>query len=386
VGFGIAIADPIATDTPSELKERRLGALSSLDVEGIVVSNEVFSQIALLQPEVLNRCQEGIEEARALLGLVLCHIAPHDSSWKMERIVKGRKSREDVEVRLRGALWLADLKYRAWVPVPGEDGKPLKMQASAITLKHLLEPLWLENNDAAVLLLTEFFEFDELELRLLGLAPDPDKRGELRSKIAKLIETGGPDPDLYVSLAELIEDDRRKSRDIAGCKRLGIAVQEAVKLAVEKYGLDLKFVDHGFDYEVTAQTNNVLEDAGTELEVGSYLLEIKATTTGRPCLTPTQAETASEESSRYVLCVVDLRQVSEDTLDDDWTADRVEPLVKIVSDVGESVEDTCRLVQSARTNSVAIRNESVLRYEVPASIWEAGTSIADWVASIAKAD
>ncbi len=386
VGFGIAIADPIATDTPSELKERRLGALSSLDVEGIVVSNEVFSQIALLQPEVLNRCQEGIEEARALLGLVLCHIAPHDSSWKMERIVKGRKSREDVEVRLRGALWLADLKYRAWVPVPGEDGKPLKMQASAITLKHLLEPLWLENNDAAVLLLTEFFEFDELELRLLGLAPDPDKRGELRSKIAKLIETGGPDPDLYVSLAELIEDDRRKSRDIAGCKRLGIAVQEAVKLAVEKYGLDLKFVDHGFDYEVTAQTNNVLEDAGTELEVGSYLLEIKATTTGRPCLTPTQAETASEKSSRYVLCVVDLRQVSEDTLDDDWTADRVEPLVKIVSDVGESVEDTCRLVQSARTNSVAIRNESVLRYEVPASIWEAGTSIADWVASIAKAD
>jgi hypothetical protein len=386
VGFGIAIADPITTDTPSELKERRLSALSSADVEGVVVTDQSFSQIALLQPEVLNRCQEGMDEACALLGLVLCHIAPHDPSWRSEQSVKGRKSREDVEVRLRGALWLADLKYRAWVPFPGEDGKPIKMQASATTLKDLLQPAWLENNDAAVLLLTEFFEFDELELRLLGLAPDPDKRGELRSKLAKLIETGGPDPGFYVSLVEQIEDDRRKSRDIAGCRRLGIAVQEAVKLSLENYGLDLELIDYGFDYEVTARTDNVLEDASTKFEVGSYLLEIKATTTGRPCLTPTQAEMASVESSRYVLCVVDLRRLSEEALEDDWTAARVEPLVRIVSDIGNSVEDTCRLVQSAKTNSVAIRNESVLRYEVPVSVWERGQSISDWVALISNAD
>jgi hypothetical protein len=386
VGFGMAIADPIATDAPAELKERRLGALSSVDVEGVVVSNEVFSQIALLQPEVLNRCQEGMDEARALLGLVLCHIAPHDLSWRATRVVKGRRSREDVEVRLSGALWLADLKYRAWVPFPGEDGKPVKMLASATTLKHLLEPAWLENNDAAVLLLTEFFGFDELELRLLGLAPDADKRGELRSKIAKLLETGGPDPNVYVSLVEQIEDDRRRGRDIAGCKRLGIAVQEAVKLAIEDYGLDVELIDHGFDYEVTAQTSMVIEDASTKLKIGSYLLEIKATTTGRPCLTPTQAKMASRELSRYALCVVDLRGLSEAALNDDWTADRVEPLVKVISDIGNRVEETCRLVQSATTNSVAIRNESVLRYEVPASVWESGQSISDWVVSISKVD
>jgi hypothetical protein len=253
------------------------------------------------------------------------------------------------------------------------------MQASATTLKDLLEPTWLENNDAAVQLLTEFFEFDELELRLLGLAPDPDRRSELRSKIAKLIETGGPDPDFYVSLAEQIEEDRRK-------RRLGIAVQVAVKLALENYGLDLELVDHGFDYEVTGQPGSVIEDVSTKLEVGSYLLEIKATTTGRPCLTPTQAETASEESSRYVLCVVDLRQLSEEALEADWTADRVAPLVNIISDIGDEIEDTCRLVQSAKTNSIAIRNESVLRYEVPTDIWESGTSISDWVESISEVD
>ncbi len=87
VEWGIAIADPITIDKPAELKERRLAMISSVNTEGVVVSGETFSQIALLQPEVLNRCQEGVEEARALLGLVLCHVAPHDPTWQEERVV-----------------------------------------------------------------------------------------------------------------------------------------------------------------------------------------------------------------------------------------------------------------------------------------------------------
>jgi hypothetical protein len=278
VEFGIAIADPITIDTPSELRGSRLHAISSAETEGIVVSNERFSQIALLQPDVLNRCQEGFEEARALLGLVLCHVAHHDPEWQQERMVKGRKSRQDVELPVCGALWLADLKFRSWVPVPGDDGKPVKMRADAKTLGDLLDPAWLENNDAAIRLLSEWFEFDELELRLLGLAPDPDRRRELRSGIAKLVETGGADPTFYSSLAAEIEDQRRKSRDIERCRRLGIGVQEAVKLALENYGLKLKLVDRGFDYEVI---DDVIEDVATTVEVGPYLLEIKATTKGQ---------------------------------------------------------------------------------------------------------
>ena len=77
IKWGIAIGDPISTNTPSELTERRLSELSSIDTNGVTVSNnrEEFSQIALLQPEVLNRCQVGIDEARALLGLV--YVMPH---------------------------------------------------------------------------------------------------------------------------------------------------------------------------------------------------------------------------------------------------------------------------------------------------------------------
>jgi hypothetical protein len=379
--FGIAIVDPITDDTPAELRGARLEAISDGRTEGVTVSNEKFSQIALLQPELLNRCQEGVQEAQALLGLVLRHVAPHDPTWQEQRVVKGRKLREDVQLSVRGALWLADLRFRSWVPVPGEDGKLVKVRASAKTLGHLLKPAWLENNDAAIRLLSEFFEFDELELRLLGLAPDPDRRRELRSGIAKLVETGGADPELYTALADQVEERRRKSQDIARFKRLGFAVQEAVKAALENCGLKLKLVDRGFDYEVVA-SHDVLEDLAAKIEVGPYLLEIKATTKGEARLTPTQAATASEESSRYALCVVDLRTVAADELDGEWTPDEIDGLAKVVIDIGDSVRETCDLVEGARTNSVAIRNDAALRYEVPRSIWEGGMSINEWAAMI----
>jgi hypothetical protein len=204
VEFGMAIADPITSDTPAKLDGSRLNAISrQADTEGVVVSNQRFSQIALLHPDVLNRCQEGVEEARALLGLVLCHVAPHDPEWQHDRMTKGRKQRKEVELKVCGALWLADLKIRSWVPVP-RDGKTVKMRADAQTLDDLLDPVWLKDNDPAIRLLSEWFEFDELELRLLGGCAGPEqapriaqpnrqtsRNGGCRSRI--LLVTGEPD-------------------------------------------------------------------------------------------------------------------------------------------------------------------------------------------------
>ena len=163
-----------------------------------------------------------------------------------------------------------------------------------------------------------------------------------------------------------------------------MAVQEAIKLAMESYDLELELIDKGFDYEVTLPTDEAIEDATTKLEVGPYLLKVKATTKGQARLTPTQAETASINPTHYVLCVVDLRNLSTDELDEEWTADRVEPLTKIVPDIGGKVEETCQLVEAARTSSIGIRNDSALRYEVPVSVWHKGVSISEWVSKISE--
>ena len=384
VTWGIAIADPIHADAPSELTTRRLDELSSTEISDVTVpkNDEEFSQIALLQPEVLNRCQEGIEEAQALLGLVLCHVAPHDPGWQMKRIVRGRMSGQDIDVRVAGALWLADLRIRSWVPIPGEDGKYLPMPANAKTLAELLDPAWLEHNDAAITLLSEWFEFDRLELRLLGIEPDIERREELRNGLARLVEFGGADPELYSSLADEVELRKRQSRNIDHFRRMGIGVQEAIKAAMETYELDLEFVDHGFDYKVTVSTDSVLEDASRKFTVGPYLLEVKATTTGQARLTPLQAETASKESDSYLLCVVDLRSFQDVDLPDVWSASVVEDLARIVPDIGSRIEGTYSLVEAATARSIAVRNESALRYEVPSAVWEEGISINEWVSSV----
>jgi hypothetical protein len=347
VEWGIAIADPITTTALAELRDKRLTAISLTDdVDGVVVADGSFSQPALLQ-DVLNRCRENRDHAGALLGLTLCHFAPHDPAWQETRVVTGRKAREDVEISIRGALWLADLRYRAWVPALDEDGGTQHMLADVANIKELLVPSWLEQNESTIKLLSEIFGFDELELRLLGIA-DETRRQELRNELARLVELGGADTNFYTMLIEQVEDQQRRKRDINRCRLLGMAVQEAVKSAFESHNLQLTLVYYGFDYAVS--TEDIIEDGASSFGVGPYLLEIKATTTGKCRLTPTQAQTASANPDIFVLCAVDLRNVSEDRLDKEWEGSDVEPLARVVSGLGGAIGETYDLVDAARVS------------------------------------
>lgn len=384
IGWRIAFPDPIAKDAPSELTERRLAELSQIDTSGVTVNGNTqeFSQVALLQPELLNRCSVGIEEAHALLGLLLCHIAPHDPRWQTTQVVSGRRAGQSLELSVAGALWLADLKIRPWVPVRGEDDKLTPMPANMTTLQSILDPGWLHHNDAAIRLLTQWFGFDQLELRLLGIEPDPERREHLRNGLASLVEYGGSNPEFYSTLVEEVEARQRRSRDVDRFRRLGLGVQEAVKIALESHNLKVDLVDRGFDYEVSVITDDTLGDVSARLTVGPYLLEVKATTKGNVRLTPTQAATARDEAHRYVLCVVDLRECSEEELETEWSASMVEPIMKLVPNIGFQVEGTYSLVEAAKTRAIAVRNDTALRYEVPSSVWELGMPVGEWVSEI----
>jgi hypothetical protein len=386
--WGIVYASPITTDTPKALDGPRLAAIAEdkSQSEGVTVSGCQFSQIALLQPELINRCGASLQEAKALLGMVLCHVAPNDPSWKESRTVVGKRGGKEVVLKVCGALWLADLSFRAWVPVEDPEKKLNRMHASRATLENLLYPTWLQHNDSAIALLSKRFGFDELELRLLGTIPDEQKRRELRNGLARLVESAGSDPEVYVQLAQEIEARHARERDIARCRKLGLAIQEAVRLAMEARNLELTLVDKGFDFEVIPETEEFFGTRAFRIEVGPYLLEIKATTTGEARMTPTQAKTARAEISRYVLCVVDLRQVSEERLDEEWTPQEVEQKAVLVTDIGQDVAVTCENVDKARASNVAIRNDGALRYEVPVELWQRGISIREWVEKISQGE
>ena len=384
VAWGLAFHDPISTHTPARLDERRLQFLASEDTVGVSVTGETFSQIALLHPEIINRCSESRNDAKALLGLLLCHVVKHDSTWQTIRLVTGRKAGADVPLHVRGALWLSDLRHRVWVPTLDADNKVVKVQATAATLEPLLDPSWLEGNDTAIRLLSEFFGFDELNLRLIGVTSDQALRQELRNGLARLVESTGADVAMVNALTQEVAAKKRRDRDVSRYRRLGIAVQEGIKAALEQHGLDTELIDCGFDYEVTLGSDNGMEEFAMRFEVGSYLIEVKATTTGDACLTPTQAATASGQIDRYVLCVVDLRGISDERLDQAWTAVDVEPLARLVPAIGNEVSTTYSLIEVARDGSVGLRNEGALRYRVKLAVWEKGVSIATWVEDVCK--
>lgn len=388
--WGMAFNDPIVSDT-FDLRDRRLAVLAPADIDttGYHVPRVPMSQVALLSPELLNRAESDMDRARDLLGLVLCHVAPSDASWKERQAVQGRKKDDDqIDLCIPMAVWLADLKVRAWVPVdvPGEDGKveAQKMAANAATLRALLHSPWLEDNNDAIRLLSDWFGFDQLDLRLLGMTQDQSDRQELRNSLARLVESAGADPQVYLRLAKDVEARERQKRDVDRCRRLGLAIQDRIGAALKNHDLDVELVDKGFDFEVALRNDDVLHDMRKRLELGPYLVEVKATRTGQARLTPLQAETATNEQARYVLCVVDLREVPAEDLDmDNFPPHRVEALARVVPDVGASVAQTYGSVELAKMSDVALRNESALRYEVPPGIWESsGVSIGDWVSSI----
>jgi hypothetical protein len=258
------------------------------------------------------------------------------------------------------------------LPAKGEDGKTISVTASAAAIKPLLEASWLTSNDSAIELLTTHFGFNPLELRITAAAADPAARAKLAEGLAALVQLAGANPEVYAKLTEDLVARKKREEDVNRNRTLGLAVQDVVRQCMEKHGFKLELIDRGYDYDVTLSDGDPLLDGAYRLEIGPWMMEVKATTSGDVRMTPTQAERASIEPDRYLLCVVDLRDTSDEERRGPWTTAFVEPRAWIFPHVGTSVAPTWALVEEAVDSVVGIRNEKVLRYSVPPSVWESG--------------
>ena len=383
--WGMAFVDPLCRDTPRDLKGERLKAISgeNEDCTNAAVTDVPLSQIAHLPNQLIQRCQNDEDLAKLLLGLTLQHIAVSDSSWREARQLPARRGNADISIEAFPSLWLADLRSKAWVPVRGEkDGQPVVQPviADAGNLRPLLDPAWLVNNDSAVDLLSRFFGFKALELRLLSTVP-PETRNQVESSLARIVQTLGDDPDKYGQLVEGLAVQQEREAQKEKNRKFGLAVQEAIEGHLTRRGLFTELIDRGYDYAL------FLEDPGPgsgthHFELANYLLEVKATTTGEVRLTPAQARMAYQEPDRFILCVVDLRDVEPERLEGEWTPTDVEPRANIVREIGLLTGKSHSLVEQAKGCDVGIRNDEALRYGVPTRIWKDGLSLAEWIDSL----
>jgi hypothetical protein len=245
-----------------------------------------------------------------------------------------------------------------------------------------LDPAWLRGDPSAFELLGRFFGFDALELQLFA-ANDDESRQEIRDGLARIVELTGANPATLAELEAELRVRKKRAQDVARCRKLGLHIQAAIKLALEAQSLTVKVVDVGYDFDVSY---NDLDDAASTFEVGAYFVEVKATTKGDAKLTPKQAATASERADRYVLCVVDLSGIPEERLDEPWSIEAVSSLARLVPKIGARVQGTWELVEEARTSEVPLRNDSVLRYAVRPEVWQEGCSIREWVGAAFRSE
>lgn len=387
VRLDLAFTDVLTRGRAVELDKQRLAGmcyepLSAAELDGLVVKDESFPAIALMH-EVLNRCQEGEAQARALLGLVVDCLGREEKGWKMPRDVVGVRRGEKIPLRVREALWLGDLRGRSWVPTRDETGATAKVRANAVSLGPLLEVDWLIGNAGGIELLTDCFGFDRLELELLSATPDTSARQGMRQQLAELLAATSGRPELLRTVIAAAADQQRQQRSVDVLKMFGLAVQRAVKAYLNQQDLTVTLIDRGFDYKVElGQALDVEEIDLARFEVGPWLVEVKATTRNEVGLTPLQARTAGANGDRFVLCVVPFDTIPEIGEKEEELVKIVQASARIVLNLGPDALRTTTLVQTAASSEVGIRNDQHLRYAVPRRRWEAGITIEAWVKTL----
>ena len=402
IASGLVIQAPLYYGTRGLIDDTNLLhaiVADNADVENTTIRNVSVGQIALLPSELVQRCGQEQKLAKKLLAFVVNVAAREDQNWRSFDSTNATQAGEQVQLAIRSSIWPFELKTRPWIPVRTEeaDGKE-KWVATPPTesnLRELLNDKWLKDNPEAVNLLHDVFGFSRLPLMLDTL--DPAERREAEGHLVNLLANldvmrsaaqnpdavrliGDAEPTTLKEIKEQLEERNRQAEITEANRNFGYAAQEALANAIRACHLKLDLIDRGYDYEVSS-----LDDAVFRFEVGTYFLEVKASTTGDVRLTPLQAKTASEYPDRFVLCVIDLRGHEVKQW---WTPDEVKPFAKIVTGVGSSVVEVYQEVDSLATpgKPVRLRNEQQLRYGIATDVWEDGISIDEWVQSLQTAN
>lgn len=407
VSAGLVIPAPLFRGRRAEIQDANLLRVMSRDGEDVVrmtVREGHFGQIAFLATDLVQRCGENPDLAKLLLDFVINVASREDESWHTFQEVSGSKDGERIKLCLRGAIWPFELKVRSWVPVRNsEDEGFIPVPANESNLREVLNLDWLRDNPTAVDFLHEVFGFRQLTLILDNLDTEVEddlvkllrQPKLLQSTVANLglVQSVVENPEAVELITnasseelqqvkEQLDEKNRQSELRERNRRFGISAQEALASAIESHGLDLKLVDAGYDYEVYLRPlDGELDDTFWRFEVGSYLLEVKATTTGDVRLSPLQAETVSKNPDCFILCVIDLRSQEPRSV---WDPSEIAPFTKIITDLSKDVINVFTEVEglSAPNKSVRLRNKKMLRYGVSLDIWQNGISIDEWVQTL----
>ena len=318
------------------------------------------------------------------------------SQWIAVEDAKGLKHWESGCIcgsrhRYYPAAWLVPVAHNRWVPLEGRRTD----RASAHSLANLVrDTAWhtgkgWERPQAKALLKAVEVSVPELVKELL--TTDEQEREAVDETMTQLLTAVGDEWKQLQVIAEDIQEDneffehleerRRKRRSKARNERVGALVEKLVREILEAEGFDVERTGVGSDWAIQLRATGEDEEVTLELtrRRQRWLVEIKSTRGQQVSMTPRQAETAVEEDSSYLLCVVPIRTGTSEDPDEE----EVRRGMRFVENIGRRVAGICtdlRELGSFR-NSVTSKERHGLhldlelgeaRVRIDRAVWETG--------------
>lgn len=326
------------------------------------------------------------ERAARFFRFILDYVVDADDSWKQRVKVRCECGNEHEIIPCE---WLSFIRDREWVP--RAKGQERLTDASLARLtRH-------DTRLAATVTREEHTDF----LNLVGinvleqavLAAGGIQSSELRRKLAQLARLAVQHPGAVAQLIEDIEAHHEADQRWQANQKLGKMVEDLIQkqlkshLSLLRIRLQTQF--KGYDLGAYVDDPSYADVGSIEVQQSEALLakiEIKATRGKAVSMSNRQGEEASNDMTRYWLCVVPL---DTDEEIDELTPERVEELACFVSGIGsrlalarEGIQDA---VESADESGLDLEHIDDIRYGIRSEIWaDEGVSLQDFVETLGR--
>jgi len=341
------------------------------------------------------------ERAKEVLSFILSFATMKDDSWRSSLLSACNRSHGCVgTVKIVPCAWLAKLKHQHWVPnfEPGRPCEPL----SSRNIQELWQRLAPETSQSpgARDFLAMHFGVDRLDMAIRSSAGDDAvKRAMLRDELAAVVDTG-IDP---LELRDLVVRRRSVQEISTRNGRLGRIVETLVSKAFERDGFEVMRTGVGSDFKVWPAEAKDLEwdkqDIGELRLTAAYngvpvefLIEVKATRGDAVRVSWRQAETATDNPTAYVLCVVDFSahpDLFERVLaEDEPTCDLIDGCLSLVPTIAQNLATSVANLNSAmETNDpgVEVEKGDEIRFRISQGLWQRGRKLGEWATDVRDA-
>ena len=348
-------------------------------------SATVIGKLAFVSSELYEALRSSRERAARFFQFILDYAAAADDSWTQCTKVSCDCGEEHEIIPCE---WLAWIREREWVPRP--KGQERLTDASLARLARqdvrLADMVTREEH-------TEFLNLVGINvLEQALLAAGPSQSSELRRRLAQLARLAVQHPGAVTQLIEDIEahneaDQRWRENQKLG-KMVEAMIQDRLKARLSLYRIRVKTQFKGYDLGAYVGDPLFTDVGSIDVEATGTLLakiEIKATRGKTVSMSNRQGEEASNDQSRFWLCVVPL-DPAEDI--EGLAPERVEALARFVSGIGnrlaparDGIEDA---IESADASGFDLEHVDEIRYGIRADLWNEAIPLKDFAEVLAK--